>query len=154
MKSLFEQTDKIRQQGRRWRKIRNIIFLVLVFGFFCWGGIQYYYPYSTGIVTGKIDKIVYQGQVFKTYEGKLNLSDKQSSMNSGIKSDDFEFSISKKSIADKLTYAGDKIVALHYTEYFKAIPWRGCSRYVVDDIVSITADKEDETAGNPVVIKP
>ena len=143
MESLFKQTDIIRQKGRRWRKIRNITFLVLFTGFTGWGGISFYYPYAKGIKTGKLNFVVYKGLVFKTYEGKLIQTGISSSKDEGIKSNEFEFSIAKKSIAEQLMHAGGKTVELHYTEYFKAIPWRGYSRYVVDGIVNISEDKDE-----------
>ena len=143
MESLFAQTNMIRQKGRRWRKIRNIVFMVLFSGFFIWGGINYYYPFAKGIKTGKLNYVVYKGLVFKTYEGKLIQSGIKSSNDGGIQSNEFEFSIAKKSIAEKLMHAGGKTVELHYTEYFKAIPWRGYSRYVVDGIVNIAEDKDE-----------
>jgi len=143
MESLFEQTNKIRQKGRRWRKIRNIVFFVLFFGFVVWGGISYYYPFAKGIKTGKLNYVVYKGFVFKTYEGKLIQSGFKPSMDGGIQSNEFEFSIARKSIAENLMKAGGKTVELHYTEYFKAIPWRGYSRYIVDDIVNISEDKDE-----------
>ena len=143
MQSLIAHSDKVRQQGRRWRKIRNIVFLILLFGFIVWGGITYYYPYTTGIKTGKLNYIVYKGLVFKTYEGKLIQTDVVISNEGDIRSNEFEFSIAKKSIAEKLIHAGGKTVELHYTEYFKPIPWRGNSRYIVDDIVNISDDREE-----------
>ena len=132
----------IRQKGRRWRKIRNIVFLVLFFGFFIWGGISYYYPYARGIKTGKLNFVVYKGLVFKTYEGKLIQSGIKSSKDGGIQSNEFVFSIANKSIAEKLMHAGGRTVELHYTEYFRALPWRGYSRYVVDGIVNISDERE------------
>ena len=144
MESLLEHTDVVRQKGRRWRKIRNIIFLVLFFGFLIWGGIKYYYPFAEGVKSGKLNYVVYKGLVFKTYEGKLIQSGLRSSETGGIQSNEFVFSVSKKDIAEKLMRAGGKTVELHYTEYFGAIPWRGYSRYVVDNIVSISDEKEDE----------
>ena len=143
MESLLEQTDIARQKGRRWRKIRNIIFLVFFFGFFIWGGIRYYYPFAEGVKSGKLNYVVYKGLVFKTYEGKLIQSGLRSSESGGIQSNEFEFSVSKKDIAEKLMHAGGKTVELHYTEYFGAIPWRGYSRYVVDAIVNISDEKDD-----------
>ena len=143
MESLLKQSDKVRQKGRHWRKIRNITFLVLILVFFLWGGISYYYPYAKGIKTGKLNFVVYKGLIFKTYEGKLIQFGLKPSENGGIQSNEFEFSIAKKNIAEQLMHAGGKTVELHYTEYFKAIPWRGYSRYVVDGIVNITEDKEE-----------
>jgi len=142
MESLLEQSDVARQKGRRWRKVRNVIFLVLFFGFLIWGGIRYYYPFAEGVKSGKLNYVVYKGLVFKTYEGKLIQSGIKSSEAGGIQSNEFMFSVAKKDVAEKLMHAGGKTVELHYTEYFGAIPWRGYSRYVVDDIVSISDDRE------------
>lgn len=142
MESLLEQSNVARQKGRRWRKIRNIVFLVLIFVFLIWGGIRYYYPFAEGVKSGKLNYVVYKGLVFKTYEGKLIQSGIKPSEEGGIQSNEFIFSVSKKEIAEKLMHAGGKTVELHYTEYFRAIPWRGYSRYVVDEIVSIAGDDE------------
>ena len=143
MESLLEQSDIVRQKGRRWRKIRNFIFLFFIFSFFAWGGIKYYYPFAEGVKSGKLNYVVYKGLVFKTYEGKLIQSGISSSESGGVQSNEFVFSVAKKDIAERLMHAGGKTVELHYTEYFGAIPWRGYSKYVVDDIVSISDDKDD-----------
>ena len=152
MESLLEQTDVARQKGRYWRKIRNIIFFVLFSGFLVWGGIKYYYPFAEGVKSGKLNYVVYKGFVFKTYEGKLIQSGLSSSDAGKIQSNEFEFSVAKKEIAEKLMHAGGKTVELHYTEYFGAIPWRGYSRYVVDKIVSISEEKEmPELIDSPII---
>ena len=143
MESLLEQSDKARQKGRRWRKIRNIIFLVFIVGLFAWAGIKYYYPFAEGVKSGKLNYVVYKGLVFKTYEGKLIQSGLKSSESGGIQSNEFVFSVARKDIAERLMHAGGKTVELHYTEYFGAIPWRGYSKYVVDDIINISDDKDE-----------
>ena len=131
-----------RQKGRYWRKIRNIVFLVLLLGFIGWGAIKYYYPYEEGIEIGKLNFVVYKGLAFKTYEGKLiRLEDKIDQEGEAL-SNEFEFSIAKKNIAEQLMHAGGKTVELHYTKYLGAIPWRGSSHFVVDEIVSISEEKE------------
>ena len=142
MESLLEKSNIVRQKGRYWRKIRNIVFLVLLIGFFCWGGIKYYYPYEEGIETGKLNFVVYKGFVFKTYEGKLIRTEEKMSEEGDVLPNEFEFTIAKKSIAEKLMHAGGKLVELHYTKYLGAIPWRGGSRFVVDEIVDISEEKE------------
>jgi hypothetical protein len=150
MESLLEQTDVIRRKGRKWRKIRNTIFFVLVFGLLTGGGIRYYYPYAEGFKSGELESVVpYKRLIFETYEGKLNQSnsDIKSSSDGSIQSNEFEFSIGKKKLYDELINARCKTVKLHYTEYFGAIPWRGYSRYVVDEIVSIS----DETSTDEVM---
>ncbi|MDR1381471.1 MAG: hypothetical protein LBJ47_08345 [Tannerella sp.] len=140
MKSLLEQTDAARRTGRRWRKIRNVISLIAVSVFVIWGAIRYYYPYAEGVKSGKLNYVVYKGLVFKTYEGKLIQPGIKPSESGSIQSNEFVFSVAKKNLAEQLMRAGGKTVELHYTEYFGAIPWRGYSRYVVDQIVTISED--------------
>jgi len=142
MESLIEKSNIARQKGRYWRKIRNLVFLAFIFGFFCWGGITYYYPHSKGVKTGKLNSLVIEGLIFKTYEGALIESKADSVMDHKNESNLFEFSIAKKKIYDKLNYVGNKTVELKYTEYFKAIPWRGQSRNVVVDIIAVFDEKE------------
>ncbi|MDR1114786.1 MAG: hypothetical protein LBL33_01275 [Tannerella sp.] len=151
MESLLEHTDVIRKKGRHWRKIRNVIFLVAFSGLVIWGAVRYYYPYAEGVKSGKLNYVVYKGLIFKTYEGKLIQSGIRSSESGGVQSNEFVFSVAKKNIAEKLMHAGGKTVELHYTEYFGAIPWRGYSRYVVDEIVSISEEKEPVDIDDTVV---
>ena len=131
-----------RQKGRYWRKIRNIIFIIFLFGFFCWGAIRFYYPVESGTETGKLDFIVYKGQVFKTYEGKLIRSEAKTVKDGEIPSHEFVFSIAEKHIAEQLMLAGDRTVEVRYSKYFGSIPWRGDSRYIVDEIINISEEKE------------
>ncbi|MDR2148419.1 MAG: hypothetical protein LBE91_18405 [Tannerella sp.] len=138
MESLLEKTDVARQKGRKWRKIRNSIVFVLLFGFLIWGYVRFYYPFAEGVKSGKLNYVVYKGLIFKTYEGKLIQSGIKPSAEGGIQSNEFVFSVGEKELAEQLMHAGGKTVELHYTEYFGAIPWRGYSRYVVDKIVSIS----------------
>jgi hypothetical protein len=150
MESLLEQSDVVRQKGRHWRKIRNTIFLVVVLGVLIWGGIRYYYPFAEGVKSGKLNYVVYKGLIFKTYEGKLIQSGIRSSESGGIQSNEFVFSVAQKEMAEKLMHAGGKTVELHYIEYFRAIPWRGYSRFVVDEIVNISDGRDAPEAGEPV----
>jgi len=142
MESLLEKSNVARQKGRYWRKIRNITFLVLLLGFFTWGGIRFYYPTEKGIETGKLNYVVYKGLVFKTYEGMLIRSEVKLSKEGEALTDEFEFSVDNKSMVEKLMNAGDKTVELHYTKYFASIPWRGSSRYVVNEIEVKIDEKE------------
>jgi hypothetical protein len=114
--------------------------LAAVFVFVVWGAIRYYYPYAEGVKSGKLNYVVYKGLAFKTYEGKLIQPGIKPSEAGGVQSNEFIFSVAKKDLAEQLMHAGGKTVELHYTEYFAAIPWRGYSRYVVDEIVSISED--------------
>jgi hypothetical protein len=140
MESLLEQTDAARRTGRRWRKIRNLVFLALISVIVIWGAVKYYYPYAEGVKSGKLNYVVYKGFVFKTYEGKLIQPGIKSSAAGGVQSNEFIFSVAKRDLAEELMRSGGKTVELHYTEYFGAIPWRGYSRYVVDEIISVAEE--------------
>ena len=120
-----------------WKKFRNITLLVLIIGLALFVGIRFYYPFGEGVKTGQLNYVVYKGVVFKTYEGKL-IQTGFRSQPGGIQSNEFEFSIVDKALADTLMHAGGQIVELSYKEYFGALPWRGYSKYIVDGIINIT----------------
>jgi len=143
MDSLLKHSDTARRKGRQWRRIRNVIFFVILLGLIVWAGIRFYYPYGEGVKSGTLDFLVYEGFVFKTYEGKLIRSEIQMPASDKDSSNEFAFSISNKKVAEELMRAGNKTVELHYTEYLGAIPWRGCSRYVVGRIESISDEHEE-----------
>lgn len=121
---------------RRWRRVRNITILVLVAAFVVFFAIRFYFPFGEGVKTGQLNYVVRKGIVFKTYEGKLIQSGFRS-RSGGLQSNEFEFSIADRAIADSLMRSGGQEVELRYTEYFGALPWRGHSRYVVKDIIGI-----------------
>ena len=157
MESLIEKTNIARQKGRYWRKIRNIVFLLLLFGFFVWGYFKYYFPVEEGVETGIIYQIVPKGLVFKTYEGKLIRSDEIISKEGEILSDEFNFTITRKKFTgkmfeEKLKHTGGNKVELHYKKYLGAIPWRGHSRYIVDDIIKIYEEKPAYEIDNTAMI--
>jgi len=145
MESLAKMSDTARIKGRRWRKTRNIIVSAILFTLIATGTIYYYYPFAEGVKSGKLNYVVYKGFVFKTYEGKLIQSGIKPSVSGGIQSNEFEFSVANKQIAEQLMHSGGKTVELHYTEYFGAIPWRGYSRYVVNEIIEISADNNSNS---------
>jgi len=130
-----------------WKKFRNFSLAIIAIALILFVGIRYYYPYGEGVKTGQLNYVVYKGIVFKTYEGKLIQSGIWSNKPGGIQSNEFEFSIEDKKVADELMRAGGKTVELHYKEYFAAIPWRGFSRYVVDEIVRIGGDVPADISG-------
>ena len=121
---------------RVWRRLRTIVLLLFVVGLALFIAIRFYYPFGEGIKTGQLNFVVYKGVIFKTYEGRLIQSGFTSS-GVGIQSNEFNFSISDPTVAEKLMRAGGQVVELHYREYFGALPWRGYSKYIVDQIVNI-----------------
>lgn len=107
---------------------------------------HFWFVFGEGVKAGILNRVVYKGYVFKTYEGKLiqeGISSK-SSVSGGktggttIQSNEFSFSVEDSAIADSLMYhCGGKRVQLHYKEYKGALPWRGKEKFVVDSIVSV-----------------
>ena len=131
---MSEENGKPRRSGLK--KFRNILIAVVVVGLVAFLGIRFYYPFGKGVKTGQLNFVVYKGVIFKTYEGKL-IQSGFSSSGTGIQSNEFTFSIADKEIAEQLMRAGGQMVELSYKEYFGALPWRGYSKYIVDEIINI-----------------
>lgn len=131
-------------------KIIAILIAIVVAGGLIWGYFHFYYVFGEGVKAGELNFVVYKGYVFKTYEGRLIQAGYNSNNTKAtIQSNEFNFSVRDKSIADTLMRCTGKQVELYYKEYFGALPWRGVSRYVVDSIVSIQSPMSSK--GFPVV---
>ncbi len=133
-----------------WKKVRNITLLILLLLLVAFVGIRYYFPYGDGVKTGTLNFVVHKGVIFKTYEGKLIQTGLWSNKPGGIQSNEFEFSIADSTIANALMRVGGQVVELHYVEHFGALPWRGYSRYIVDQIVSIKPATGEQLPASPI----
>ncbi|MBQ9660602.1 MAG: hypothetical protein IJV37_04980 [Bacteroidales bacterium] len=102
---------------------------------------KFFFVFGEGVKAGELNQIVYKGWVWKTYEGRLIQTGFKSGGKTGssLQSNEFNFSVVSKSIADSLMLCSGKNVELHYKEYNGMLPWRGMQRYVVDKIVSVSA---------------
>ena len=101
--------------------------------------IKFYFVFGEGVKAGELNQLVYKGWVWKTYEGRLIQTGFKSGKKSGnLQSNEFEFSVTDKELADSLMRCSGKNVELHYREYRGTLPWRGMQRYVVDEIISVT----------------
>ena len=126
---------------KKWT--RNIlILLVIALAAFIY--FRYFFVFGSGVKAGELNYVVNKGYVFKTYEGKLIQSgfNNSSSINtkgapSIVQSNQFEFSIADKAVADSLMRCGGREVELSYKEYIAPVPWRGYSKYVVDKIIAV-----------------
>jgi len=134
-KSLFmdDLTPKKKKSRKGWTLFLGIVILAL--GIFIY--VRYYYVFGTGVKSGELNYLVYKGVVFKTYEGKLIQSGFRADMPGGLQSNQFDFSVEDKEIAQRLMVASGKIVQLHYREYFGTLPWRGYTKFIVDSIITI-----------------
>ena len=93
-----------------------------------WFIIKFYFVFGSGVKAGELNLFVYKGYVFKTYEGRLIQAGYNShNSNATIQSNEFNFSVTDKHVADQL----------HYKEYLGALPWRGMTKYVVDSVLTV-----------------
>ena len=100
---------------------------------------KFYFVFGEGVKAGELNQIVYKGWVWKTYEGRLIQAGFKSNQQAGgsLQSNEFNFSVVDKDVADTLMLCSGKLVELHYKEYNGWLPWRGMQRYIVDRIVSV-----------------
>src|ERR1700712_1743888 len=115
--------------------------VIIVLGIIIIGGIiiyvKYFNVYGEGVKSGQLNYLVKKGDIFKTYEGKLIQSGIRSRQPGAIQSYEFEFSVEKKDVADKLMANSGKDFDLHYKEYHGTLPWRGFTPFVVDSILAM-----------------
>ena len=111
----------------------SIILLALAI-FLYW---RFYVPFGDGVKAGELNYLVKKGYVFKTYEGKLIQSGLRSRQPGTVQSYEFEFSVERDDIAQRLMVNSGKEFVVHYKEYFGRLPWRGHSVFVVDSILEM-----------------
>ena len=120
-------------------KIIFLVSFILVVGLAVWFLFQFYFVFGEGVKAGELNQVVYKGYVWKTYEGRLIQSGFKGAKGGGsIQSNEFNFSIADKEVADSLMRCSGKTVEVHYKEYLGALPWRGMQKYIVDSILSVT----------------
>ena len=121
-------------------KIKKGLTIGTLIGFIVFAGylfFKFYFVFSEGVKTGELNYLVYKGYVFKTYEGKMIQTEAHSQSTETIQSDEFQFSVEDKVVADSLMRCSGKEVELHYKEYLGILPWRGVNKFVVDKIVLV-----------------
>lgn len=122
---------------KKGRTITGILLAALValaiFVFF-----KFYFVLGEGVKAGELNQIVYKGWVWKTYEGRLIQTGFKGAKSGGsIQSNEFNFSVVDKSIADSLMHCSGREVELKYREYNGMLPWRGMQKYVVYEIQKV-----------------
>lgn len=115
----------------RWLTFLTVVVLIVLFWW------KYYYVFGEGVKSGELNYVVKKGNIFKTYEGKLIQTGFRSKAVGTIQSYEFEFSVQNDSIAEILMKNSGNYFDLHYKEYKGAIPWRGYSEFIVDEIISM-----------------
>lgn len=111
-----------------WRIGLIVLAILLGLGYF-----KFYFVYSAGTKAGQLNTFQLKGFVFKTWEGKVI----QSGFRANVQSNEFNFSVTKESVAQQLLRCSGKEVELHYKRYLGALPWRGMERNIVDSVYEI-----------------
>jgi hypothetical protein len=128
----FNVQDKKKKGGCMKYFAVFAVLLLLVGGVIFWW--KFYYNYGDdGQRTGLLQKFSHKGNVFKTWEGELVLSSVSSTANVAMASEKFLFCVENDSIAKLLQVLDGKRVKVHYLEKNGTLPWRGDSRYIVDE---------------------
>lgn len=123
-----------------------VVLIALAVGFY----FRFYFVFGEGVKAGELNQLVYKGYVWKTYEGRLIQTGFKSAKGaSGVQSNEFNFSVKDKAIADSLMRSSGKAVELRYKEYLGALPWRGKQKYIVYEILSV--EKADWSTEIPIV---
>ena len=130
--------DKSEKRGTG-KKLLTTLSIIIVLAAAAFVFFKFFYVFGTGVKAGELNLFVYKGYVFKTYEGRLIQAGYNSkNSNATIQSNEFNFSVKKKSVAAQLERCAGKFVELHYKEYLGTLPWRGMSKYVVDSVLSVS----------------
>ena len=133
---------RIKPSHMRKFKIWGSIVVILALAAFVY--FKFFFVFAEGVKAGGRNQFALKGYVFKTYEGKLIQTGLRGGNRSGsgalLESYNLEFSVKDPEIAAQLMNLSGEIVNLHYKEYRGALPWRGYTRYIVDEIVSVDKD--------------
>ncbi len=129
--------NDLQPKKKRSKKWLGWFFGIILIALAVFVYVRYYYVFGTGVKSGELNYLVYKGVVFKTYEGKLIQTGFRADKPGGLQSNQFDFSVEDKGIAEKLMLSSGKNVQLHYKEFFAPIPWRGYTKFIVDSIIAI-----------------
>ena len=100
---------------------------------------QFYFTYSDGYRSGLLQKFSRKGNMFKTYEGEMILSNVSSNANNVLVPEKFTFSVSDKKIVPRLDSLQGEYVTVRYKQKNSTLWWRGESVYIV---VGVDAKKK------------
>ena len=131
-------------------KIITISSVILILALAAFVFFRFYFVFGEGVKAGELNQLMYKGWIWKTYEGRIiQAGFKGQKGSSTIQSNEFNFSVVDKAVADSLMRCSGKNVELHYRDYRGALPWRGMQKYIVDGILSV--EKSDMGSVIPIV---
>jgi len=136
MKTTLPETEK--KKTGKFARFVSWLLIILLLGLGSYVYYRYYFVFGEGVKSGYLNYAVKKGNLFKTYEGKLIQEGLRSTQpGTGVSNNEFEFSIESDSIFKILEVNSGKYFDLHYKEYHGVLPWRGNTRYVVDQVVNM-----------------
>jgi hypothetical protein len=117
--------------GKVGRFFRNMLIIIILIGAFAiyW---FFFNKYGDGERKGTLIKITHKGNIFKTDEGEMWLSCRQT-----MNPEKFYFSVTNDSIATVLKNLQDECVQITYMQYRATLPWRGDNKYIVTGVIPI-----------------
>ncbi|KAA9036618.1 hypothetical protein FW778_18575 [Ginsengibacter hankyongi] len=117
----------------RRRNFFTYFIIIIIAGLGIFFYTHFYWQFGSGTKAGTLNTFMRKGYVFKTYEGKII----QSGFKANVQSNEFNFSVTKESVAQTLLNNAGREVEVHYIEYFGALPWRGMEKYIVDSVYEV-----------------
>ena len=115
------------------KNLLTYIIIIILAGLGIFFYTHFYWQFGSGTKAGTLNTFMRKGYVFKTYEGKII----QSGFKANVQSNEFNFSVTKESVAQTLLNNAGREVEVHYIEYFGALPWRGMEKYIVDSVYEV-----------------
>ncbi len=119
---------------KKYFRVAILVLLIVAAGLFWW---RHYFVFGEGVKAGDLNYLVRKGYIFKTWEGKLIQTGFKTTTPGAMQSNEFEFSLTNDSLANLLERASGKFVELRYKEYIRPLPWRGMSKFVVNEILEV-----------------
>ena len=113
------------------RFLRNTVIIIIGLAAF---SIYWFFfnKYGEGERKGTLIKITHKGNIFKTDEGEMWLSCRQT-----MNPEKFYFSVTNDSIATVLKNLQDECVQVTYVQYRASLLWRGDNKYIVTGVIPI-----------------
>lgn len=130
----------------------SVLILLIVTGLVYF---KFFFVFAEGVKAGELNQFALKGYVFKTYEGKIIQAGIKGGQASGtnagalIESYNLEFSVQDPELAQQLMNLGGQLIQVHYKQYKGVLPWRGNTRYIVDQLMS-TSDYDYSKTVDPV----
>ena len=134
-----EGSNKIKPQTSfkiKFRKFSIIFLLSLIVLWF----IYYFicgFTYSEGTRSGILTKVSKKGYIFKTFEGEMNVGGFSQGDGTIMPATIFKFSVSDKTVYNKLEVAQGHKVILHYNQVYKNFFWQGESDYFIYEVTDM-----------------